>query len=360
MTDNASVADAITDNASVAGDEYAKKVEQQVKQYAAGFDSFGLPGSYIYWSENFLRPGLNEVFGPIDLNDFYAIPFIEGGLGKPRPRYLSIGCGDGANEIALARRLIERGLVDFEFVCADLSAPLLERFDKAVDNDLRGFFTLAQVDLNRMDAEISGCFDGVMASHSLHHLMELERVFDWVRRVLRPGCVFAINDMIGRNGHMRWPEAAAFIQLLWPLLGERQRYHAQFKKVFAEFEDWDCSSYGFEGVRAQDILPLLVKTFSPRKFLAGGGIVDPFIERGFGFGFNIADDDDCKLLKFICQLNDALLDNGQITPTFMLAHFYCEEGEEKCFRGRSAAGSIRDPERTPGWTAFYPPVPLMR
>ncbi|QGM92555.1 hypothetical protein F7D13_00105 [Methylocystis rosea] len=122
--------------------------------------------------------------------------------------------------------------------------------------------------------------------------------------------------------------AFAFIQLLLPLLGERQRYHAQFKKVYAEFEDWDCLSYGFEGVRAQDILPLLVKTFSPRKFLAGGGIVDLFIERGFGFGFNIADDEDCKLLKFICQLNDALLDSGQITPTFMLAHFYCEEGEE--------------------------------
>lgn len=40
----------------------------------------------------------------------------------------------------------------------------------------------------------------------------------------------------------------------------------------------------------------------------------------------IADDEDCKLLKFICQLNDALLDSG-ITPTFMWP-ISIEEGEE--------------------------------
>jgi SAM-dependent methyltransferase len=220
--------------------------------------------------------------------------------------------------------------------------------------------SIACVDLNRMDAEITGYFDGIMASHSLHHLVELEREFRCVKRVLRPGCVFAINDMIGRNGRMRWPEAAHFVQMLWPILGERQRYHAQLKRLYAEFEDWDCSSSGFEGVRAQDILPLLVGTFSPRRFFAGGGIVDPFIERGFGFGFDTARDDDRRLVHFICQLNDALLDNGQITPTLMLAHFYCEAGEEKFFRGRSAAASIRDPKRTPKWTEYFPPVPVLR
>jgi SAM-dependent methyltransferase len=349
----------MTKNAAL-DDEYARKVEQQLEQYADGFDLHGLPAAYFYWSENFLRPGLNDVFGPIDLNDFYALPFIEGAQGKPRPRYLSIGCGDGTNEIALANRLIERGLNDFEFVCADLSASLLERFETALNKDLRKFFTLACVDLNGMDAEIAGCFDGVMASHSLHHLVELERVFGWVKRVLRPRCVFAINDMIGRNGHMRWPEAAVFIQMLWPILSERQRYHAQLKRLYVEFEDWDCSSSGFEGVRAQDILPLLVETFSPRKFFAGGGVVDPFIDRGFGFGFDMTQEQDRKLLHFICQLNDALLDNGQITPTLMLAHFYCEAGEERYFRGRSAAASIRDPKRTPPWTVHYPSVPVLR
>ncbi len=86
---------------------------------------------------------------------------------------------------------------------------MLERFEKILEPSLRPLFTLADVDLNRIDTGISGQFDGVMASHSLHHLVELEHIFDWVKEVLRPGCVFAINDMIGRNGHMRWPETAA-------------------------------------------------------------------------------------------------------------------------------------------------------
>ncbi|QGM92738.1 class I SAM-dependent methyltransferase [Methylocystis rosea] len=350
----------MSDTSDSADIEYAKKVQQQLEQYAEGFELHGLPNAYFYWSENFLRPGLNEVYGPIDLNDFYALPFIEGAAGKTRPRFLSIGCGDGANEIALARRLVERGLTDFELVCADLSAPLLERFEKSLDEDLRKFFTLSCVDLNRIDAEIPGSFDGVMASHSLHHIVELERVFAWVKRVLQPGCVFAINDMIGRNGHSRWPEAAVFIQMLWPILGKRQRYHAQLKRLYAQFEDLDCSSSGFEGVRAQDILPLLLAAFSPRKFFAGGGLVDPFIDRGFGFGFDTNNEEDRRLLHFICQLNDALLDNGQITPTLMLAHFYGESGEEKYYRRRSARTSVRDPENTPKWTDHYPPVPVLR
>lgn len=339
---------------------YQKKVEQQLQQFAEGFDLHQLPAAYHHWSHHFLRPGLTEVYGPINLNDFYATPFIEGAKGKSRPRFLSIGCGDGANEIALAKRLVERGLIDFEFVCADLSSSLLERFEKMLEPSLRPLFTLADVDLNRIDSGISGQFDGVMASHSLHHLVELERIFDWVKEVLLPGCVFAINDMIGRNGHMRWPETAAFVQMLWPILNDRQRYHARLKKLYAEFEDLDCSSSGFEGVRAQDILPLLVERFHPRRFLAGGGLIDPFIDRGFGFGFNLSEERDRHLLEFIAKLNDALLDNGQITPTLMLAHFYNEPGEEKFYRGRSARASIRNPNADPAWTSNYPPVKVIR
>lgn len=340
--------------------DYKKKVEQQLQQFAEGFDLHQLPPAYFHWSHYFLRPGLTHVYGEIDLNDFYAIPFIEGAKNSARPRFLSIGCGDGVNEIALAKRLVERGLSDFEFVCADLSTPLLDRFSNAIDPEMRKLFTLVTVDLNEMDTGISGRFDGVMASHSLHHLVELERVFTWVKQVLHPGCVFAINDMVGRNGHMRWPESATFIQLLWPILDDRQRYHAQLKHLYEEFEDLDCSSSGFEGVRAQDILPLLVKTFHPRRFFAAGGIVDPFIDRGFGYGFDLSQERDRKMLEFIAKLNDALLDNGQITPTLMLAHFYNEPGDETYYRGRSARACIRDPSRTPKWTENFPEVKVIR
>jgi len=38
----------------------------------------------------------------------------------------------------------------------------------------------------------------------------------------------------------------------------------------ADLRYWDCSKQGFEGIRAQDILPLLVKKFSFRSFLGFG------------------------------------------------------------------------------------------
>jgi hypothetical protein len=159
---------------------------------------------------------------------------------------------------------------------------------------------------------------------------------------------------------MRWHETAIFIRMLWPLLDERKRYHHQHRRVYEVFEDFDCSTEGFEGVRAQDILPLLVKTFSPRRFFATGGVIDPFIDRGFGHGFDMGREDDRRLLEFIADLNDALLDCGQIRPTLMLAHFAAEPAEERYYRNRTAAACVRDPADRPAWSAAYPPVPLLR
>ena len=344
------------ETAAAAGGKYADKVNEQIAQYAEMLDLQQLPSTFHYWAAHHLTPGFQHVFGPVDMFDFYAEPFFESAGKSVRPRFLSIGCGDGVVEIQVAQKLLAKGLSDFEFVCADLSPVLLERFAAAVDPKMRKLFDLRTVDLNTMDAEIAGEFDGVMASHSLHHLVELERIFTWVKRVLKPNCVFAINDMIGRNGHMRWPETGIFVRMIWPLLSEKQRYNVQLKKLYEDFEDHDCSTFGFEGIRAQDILPLLVRTFQPKRFFAAGGVVDPFIDRGFGHGFDLTEDKDKKLVEFICELNDALLDSGQIKPTLMLAHLVNEPVEQKFFRTRSAVACLRNPMIDPAWTTAYPAV----
>ena len=44
-------------------------------------------------------------------------------------------------------------------------------------------------------------YDGVIASHVLHHVLNLEGLFAGIKESLRTGGCFAIADMIGRNGH---------------------------------------------------------------------------------------------------------------------------------------------------------------
>lgn len=95
-----------------------------------------------------------------------------------------------------------------------------------------------------------------LANHSLHHLVALESIFTGVKAGLSEGGVFVINDMIGRNGHMRWPEAMEVIPDLWRYLPESHKYNHQLKRVEHDYINWDCSLTSFEGIRAQDILPV--------------------------------------------------------------------------------------------------------
>ena len=44
----------------------------------------------------------------------------------------------------------------------------------------------------------------------------------------------------------------------------------------------------FEGIRAQDILPLLVERFTFDEFIGFGNVIDPFVDRSFGPNFDIA------------------------------------------------------------------------
>ena len=66
---------------------------------------------------------------------------------------------------------------------------------------------------------------------------------------------------------MRWPEALELIQGIWKFIPDHYKTNHQLKRVEQQYQNWDCSKKGFEGIRAQDILPLLVKKFSFRSFL---------------------------------------------------------------------------------------------
>ena len=55
------------------------------------------------------------------------------------------------------------------------------------------------------------------------------------------------------------------------------------KVIEEQYENWDCSEEGFEGIRAQDILKLLNKNFYFKKFLAYGNLIDIFIDRNSNY-----------------------------------------------------------------------------
>lgn len=310
-----------------------------------------LPAAFHLWTSNHVLPGLFKIFGVKDINQFFVEAFITAAkLNPDTPVFLSLGCGDGALEIGIARTLLQQGINCFRFVCYDLSDILLSRFRSALPPELAGRFELLAGDLNAR--AFNTRFDAIMANHSLHHMVDLEGIFRTAFDNLTDDGIFVTNDMIGRNGHMRWPEVQLFVEFFWPLMSARQRNNVLLRRTEPQFINHDCSSEGFEGVRSQDVLPsIMAQGFQPWKFFGFGGMIDVFVDRCFGPNFDVKNNDDAFLLRRMGFLNEVLLDAGLIKPTMMLGYFVKHPKEAVYFRDRSAQSAIRQASSNPLWLA---------
>lgn len=279
-----------------------------------------LPAIFHYWSNKYLRPKLNVVLGVDTIVDFYAEAFRRATINQEGPyRFASLGAGECSLEIQIALRLRELCISDFVIDCFELSPVLIERaLTGAREAGVVNQVQIAAIDLNQW-SPAAGHYNGIMASHSLHHLVELEEIFANCRKSLKSTGIFATNDMIGRNGHMRWPEVLKWVEGIWRFLPDRFKLNRQLNCFDADFVNRDCSTESFEGVRTQDILPLLVEQFGFTHFLAYGGLIDIFVDRGYGHNFETKDAKDTALIDFIETLNSSLLAKGLIKPTMMFA-----------------------------------------
>lgn len=299
--------------------DYAERVRNQIAQYANPEGLMRLGPIYHYWMAKHIRPRVQTVFGVSNALPLYS-QYTAQALGQPGAtrRILSLGAGECVHEITLIKKLLEMGETNFTVEAIDLS-PL--RFDRARSNAASGgvepYLVLREADLNSWVPE--GKYSAVIAKDTLHHVVGLEHLFDAIHEGMEEKGVFLTTDMIGRNGHMRWPEALEIIQGIWRFIPDHYKTNHQLKRFEKEYDNWDCAKTGFEGIRAQDILPLLVKTFTFHSFLGFGNLPDIFIERGFGHNLLVDDSHDTGFIDFLEQLNSLLIDLDYLKPTMIYA-----------------------------------------
>jgi hypothetical protein len=173
----------------------------------------------------------------------------------------------------------------------------------------------------------------------------LENLFDEIVKCLLPNALFVTNDVIGRNGHMRWPEALEIINSMWRFLPDRYKYNHLMKRFESTYENWDCSQQGFEGIRAQDILGVMIEALNFVRFLGFGNLTDIFTDRCFGPNFDVKLHADKAFIDFLHELNVILIDHGYLKPTVMFAVVSNEKLENpvKCWRHWTPEFSLRRP-----------------
>jgi SAM-dependent methyltransferase len=303
------------------------------------------PSIQLYWAERYLRPKLQAV-GFDSIDDFYLRPIVA--LCRTDPdnviELVSIGAGNCQHEIRLATQLRRAGVENFCVHCLDINAKMLSRGRALAESrgvgESLGF---VETDINEWDVDRH--YSVCLAFQALHHFVELETVFAKVHEALSPGGTFIVNDMIGRNGHRRWPEALRYIEEIWRDMPDRYKYHHRLRQVDREYVDRDWSAWTFEGIRAQDILPLLMRFFEFEVFIAVGNVIDPFISRGYGPNFDMESEGDRAFIDRVADLDERLIDKGLVKPTQLIAHLRTEPvAEPRCYRHWTPKHCVRVPD----------------
>lgn len=320
---------------------YASQLQAEREIFDGQTEVHELPDIFHYWSNKYLRP-MFEQYGFSNPDQFFAKYLLEASIrgGGVASKFLSVGSGNCDTEVRIAVLLKQAGLQDFTVECLDLSPAMLARGRAdALAQGVAAHLIFTEVDFNCWQSTTQ--YHGVMANQSLHHVLKLEYLFDAIKNALLPKGLFITSDMIGRNGHMRWPESLAVVQRFWQELPDAYRYNVQLRRHEPTYKNWDCSSESFEGIRAQDILPELIKRFHFKLFIAASSVVDIFIDRSFGHHFDVNKPDDLTFIDRLHAYDEQALATGELTPTRLVAVMTLENEPGEYSRGLQPAKCVR-------------------
>lgn len=155
-------------------------------------------------------PELYEIFFGIEYRSF-----IERIVAK-RGTVLELGCGEGK----LALELAQRGMT---VTAIDLSTERVQRANETAR--VSGFgsrVTFLVDDLNTASLPPE-TYDNVVAHDALHHILEIDRLCEEVRKSLRPGGSFIVWDFVGMG-----PLRKLFAALLYAVVPTYQPYMAKW------------------------------------------------------------------------------------------------------------------------------------
>lgn len=322
------------------------KMRQEIKRFKSCRNVHELPAIFHYWSNKYLVPKFLP-FGfanPTEFFHLYLMRCCRRFRGEDC-RFISIGSGNCDLEAELAQMLLKSGEPNFVLECLDVNQHMLKRGKAlAEENGVLDHMRFVCSDIAAWEPVEQ--YHLVMVNHSLHHFVALEPLFDTIHDVLHPEGYFVTDDMIGRNGHMRWPEALRIVQELWKELPDRYKYNHQLKRWEPEYENWDCSRQGGnEGIRSQDILPLLLKTFHFDLFVGFGNVIDIFVDRNFGHNFDPESKFDTEFIDRVHAIDEQGFESGAIKPTHMMAAMTRSAvAQTKVYNGLTPEFCVRRPD----------------
>lgn len=271
-----------------------------------------------HWNANPLvaRAINRRITGSPDVTLHEALTGVlpELGLVLPAARAVSLGCGRGRQDRSLYRHGIVETIVGY-----DLSPDSVDAASKwAVSAGIRGFdYRCDDLDTLGLD---EAAFDLVVAEMSLHHVNNLERLFDVAARALRPGGLMLVDEYVGPT-RFRWTDAQmrAVNGLLTLLPSDRRATPDGILKPTIShlpesfFQQVDPS----EAVRSGEVLACLEKRFDilwQRPY--GGTLLHPLLH-DIACNFSEGDLFAEAFLNAAISLEETMIATGELDSDFI-------------------------------------------
>lgn len=293
---------------------YNERTKREIEVYQNDIDVHDLPSSAHYINNNFL---LNEIRKNTSLSRFDELFYSTVELCESKynvVKVLCIGSGNCDIEVNYAFNTP----ADVQFTCMDINPAMLDRGKRNAAS--------LKIDFSRIKflvEDVNTCclpkdeYNIVFISQALHHFVELEHIFEEIKKTLVSDGYFIVNDIIGRNGHLIYENTFLLLNKLWQQLPYEFKLHNRQQQYFKNRIQWDCSTESFEGIRAEDILPLLCKNFNFQVFVPFYTIIQYFIDRDFGGNFDPDKSYDRAILEYVYNLDIYCLKNKLLAPTQM-------------------------------------------
>jgi SAM-dependent methyltransferase len=298
-------------------EDYRRLVSEEIEHYSdiAVTDGLTEGGVHAHKSWSYYFGYLGQHHFKADFHD----AVVQTLAGRYAPRALSLGCGYGGHDLAIARRLEQ----PFELFAVDLNPRIYDRALR-IARDERLPIRFRSLDLNHVALEPAS-FDVIYAMASIHHILNLEHLFEQLHRGLKADGRLVIMDIIGKSQVEFWRENVEHAARVVKRLPARYRGglgQGLWKRLF--FDPYTIISpyvepelqRGMEGIRQEEIVPLLDRWFQPERVSYYDAYMrlictNPILGRSI----DPDNPEDREVLESLIDEEMALIASGKLRPT---------------------------------------------
>jgi SAM-dependent methyltransferase len=165
-------------------------------------------------------------------------------------------------------------------------------------------------------------YDVVFALSCIHHVFQLEELFKQVRRAMKPGALFYLDEYIGPSRFRTSDEVTRLINAIRAALPDdlRRDLFANDGRLIGPYAPSPIEHFELhdpsEAVRSAEIVPILKMYFDIIEFRPYGGAILHMLLSGIAGNFQENSPKDVALLNVLVLMEEALEAGCAIEPEF--------------------------------------------